>query len=70
MTTTTIQLAPRPGCDEAVAALTGDRIPAPNPDCPRCDGEGAYRDGDGAREWIEDCPCLYGAMFEPTEIPY
>lgn len=41
----------------------------PDPDCPRCDGEGAYRDGDGAREWIEDCPCVYGATCEREEMP-
>ena len=62
-------VAPRPGCDEALAALTGDRVPSPNPDCPRCEGSGSYRDGDGLREWTEDCPCLYGATCEREEMP-
>lgn len=56
---------------ELCALAYDDQPPGtlPNPDCPRCDGEGAYRDGDGAREWMEECPCLYGPAPEKEEIP-
>lgn len=49
--------------------LTGTRSPAPDPDCPRCDGSGSYREDNEFASWLEDCDCLTGKAPSTEEMP-